>query len=103
MAQEIGFARGITLNLLALGDLQARQQAWEKAGAYYRQATERSRESGEMMWVSQGLLRLSGIHQQQGLYDKAGDEAQQALSIAKGIGARPEIAVALYSSAHGIM
>ena len=95
-AQEIGLARGITINLMALGDLQARQQAWEKAGALYSQVGERSRESGEMAWQADSLLRLAGIHQQQGKYDLAGSEAQQALKIAQTIEARPEIAAAQF-------
>lgn len=98
-AREIELARGITINLLALGDLQARQQAWERAGAFYTQVSERSRESGEMPWLIQSLLKLSDIHQQQGEYDLAGSEAQQALSIAQNIEARPEIASALYALA----
>lgn len=98
-AQEIGLARGITINLLALGDLQARQQAWEKAAALYRQASERSQESGEMIWLSESLLRLGGVHQQQGQYGLAVGEAQQALAIAQKIGAQPVTANALYSLA----
>ncbi len=98
-AQAIGLARGITINLLALGDLQARQQAWEKAGSFYLQVTERSRETGELAWLSEGLLRLGGVHQQQGRFDLAADEARQALSIAQKIEARPLIAAASYSLA----
>jgi len=98
-AQSIGLARGITINLIALGDLQARQKAWKKAGELYRQVSERSRESGEMIWLSESLLRLSGIHQQQGQYDLAADEAREALTIARNTEARPAIAAALYSLA----
>jgi len=98
-AQAIGLSRGITINLLALGDLQARQQAWEKAGSFYLQVTDRSRESGELTWLSEGLLRLGGVHQQQGRFDLAADEASQALSIAQKIEAQPLIVSALYSLA----
>jgi CHAT domain-containing protein/Tfp pilus assembly protein PilF len=98
-AQSIGLARGITINLLALGDLQARQQAWEKAEMFYQQVSERSRESGEMMWLIESLLRLGGVQQQRGLYGLAAGEVQQALSIARNIEARPAIAAALFNLA----
>ncbi len=98
-AREIGLARGITINLLALGDIQARQHAWEKSGGFYQEALDRSRESGEMPWMIQSLLSLSAIHQQQGEYDLAIDEAQQALAIAQKTQAQLDIAAAYYRCA----
>jgi hypothetical protein len=42
LAKRIGYGRGVTSNLLALGDLEARRERHEKAVALYQQALERS-------------------------------------------------------------
>jgi CHAT domain-containing protein/Tfp pilus assembly protein PilF len=83
LAREIGLSRGITTNLLALGDLQVRRQGLEEADALYRQAWQRAREGAEMMLAAEALLRLSVIHLRQQRYAEAAEEASQALAIAK--------------------
>jgi CHAT domain-containing protein len=82
LAREIGLPRGITSNLLALGDLQVRRQGLEEADALYRQAWQRAREGAEMMLAAEALLRLSAIHRQQQRYTEASEEASQALALA---------------------
>jgi len=85
LAREIGLQRGVTLNLLALGDLQLRRQAHEEAAALYAQAVQRAREAGEKPLAADGLLRLSAVHEEQAQYDTAELDAQEALEIAGSI------------------
>jgi CHAT domain-containing protein/Tfp pilus assembly protein PilF len=96
LGREIGLARGVTLNLLALGDLQQRRQALEQAAALYGQAWQRAQESGEMNLATDSLLRLAHVHQAQGRYEEAAQEAQQALDIAQQIDSPYGTAAAQY-------
>jgi len=96
-AREIGLARGVTINQLALGDLQVRRQALEEADALYRQAWQHAREAGEMVLAADGLLRLSALHRQQSRFDDASSEAQAALDIANETGAIYTVAEASYA------
>jgi CHAT domain-containing protein len=83
LAREIGQSRGITFNLIALGELQERQGAYEEAAALYRQALQRAKETGEMSNWSLGLLRLARVHKAQERYSEANNEAERALQIAR--------------------
>lgn len=96
LARDIGLARGVTLNLLALGDLQLRQQALEEAAALYGQARQRAQEAGEMSLAADSLLRLANAHQQQSRYEDAARESRQALDIAAGIDSPYGVAEARY-------
>lgn len=96
LARDIGLARGVTLNLLALGDLQLRRQALEEAAALYGQAWQRAQEAGEMSLAADSLLRLANAHQQQGRYADAAQESRQALDIAAEIDSPYGVAEARY-------
>lgn len=85
LAREIGLQRGVTLNLLALGDVQLRREAHDEADSLYAQAVQRAREAGEQRLVADGLLRLSILHQAQAQHDSAVLNAQEALDIARSI------------------
>lgn len=85
LAGEIGLERGVTQNLLALGDLQLRRQAYTEAITSYVRAVQRARDAGEQSLAASGLLRLSAIHEAQAQYDVAALEAQEALEIAGSI------------------
>lgn len=95
LASEIGLQRGVTLNLLAKGDLQWRRQAPEAAAALYAQAVQRARESGELGLAVESLLRLSAVHQEQQEFDDATLEAQDALETARSMDSPWAIAGAL--------
>jgi CHAT domain-containing protein len=82
LAREIGLSRGVTLNQLALGNLQLRREAWDQADALYHQAGQRARETGEFNLEAQSLLRLAALHHQQGVFQSAYNEAQQSRSLA---------------------
>ena len=60
-----GLSRGITLNLIALGDLQFRREELAAAAASYEQARSRSAESEEQQLLAESLLRLALVHREQ--------------------------------------
>lgn len=97
LARSIGSARAVTLNLLALGDLQLRREQQVEATALYEQALGRAREASEMAAVSECLLRLALVHREQNDLKQAALDAQQALDIARGTGARAFEAQALFA------
>lgn len=87
LAREIGLARGVTGNLLALGDVQRRRGEFDAASELYADAVERAQESGELVSWSEGLLRLAAVHREQQRFGEAAKEAEQALGIARQTGA----------------
>lgn len=99
LARDVGLSRGITGNLLALGDLQRRQADFETASALYSQAVQRAKESGEMAQWSLGLLRLAAIHRDQERYTQAGEETDKALTIARKTGAPGLTTLAIHTQA----
>jgi len=99
LAREIGLARGITVNLLALGDLQTRQGEFEDASELYAAAVQRAQESGELVSWSEGLLRLAAVHRDQKRFGEAGEESAQALEIARQTGAPGLEIQAIYARA----
>ena len=99
LAREIGLSRGVTFNLIALGELQERQGLYEEAIAFYRQALQRSKESGEMSNWCMSLLHLARVQLAQQRLNEARDEALRALKIAQEIGAAGLQAQALFLQA----
>jgi len=87
LAREVGVARAVTGNLLALGELQLVRGDFENASVLFRDAIERARESGEMAAWSRGLLLLSAALREQQKFAPAGEAAQQSLELAREIGA----------------
>jgi CHAT domain-containing protein len=82
MARGIGLEQGVTVNLLALGDLHFRREHFEEAGALYMNALQRAADAGELNFQAESLLRLSLVHRQQRSFDEADAEARRALAIA---------------------
>ena len=97
MAREIGLAQAVTVNLLALGDLQFRWEHLEEANALYTQALQRTKSAEEFNFQVESLLRLSTVHREQERFDEAHAEARQALSIAEQIDASFAQAEAWYA------
>ena len=95
LARKIDFSRGISINLLALGDLQYHHQRLEEAAALYAQVLQRTIKTGEQGLKDDALLRLALVHLDQQDFDDAAGETVQALEIARAIGARPIEAEAL--------
>lgn len=98
-AHRIGLARGITRNLLALGDLETRRSRPGQAAELYEQARRRASESGERQLLAESLLRLAQLHRAQQQLDLASEEAGQALAVAREVEARAVVAEALYAQA----
>jgi tetratricopeptide (TPR) repeat protein len=99
LAREIGLARGITGNLLALGDLQRRRGEFETATALYAEAVQRAQAAGELVSWSEGLLRLAAVHREQKRFGEAAKESAQALEIAGQTGAPGLESQAMYAQA----
>lgn len=97
LAREIGLAQLVTVNLLALGDLQFERERFEEAGALYQQALIRSSEAGELNFQAESRLRLSLVHLEQDSFAEAEQEARQALATTEQIDARFGQAEALYA------
>ena len=99
IARSIEFSRGVTLNVLALGDLEFRRRRLAAAAELYEQARQRSSESGERHVAADSLLRLALVHREQKQLALAAQEASQALAIAREISARSIEAEALFAGA----
>jgi CHAT domain-containing protein len=97
IAREIGLAQAVTVNLLALGDLQFRRAHLEAADALFTQALQRATEAGELNFQTESLLRLTVVHREQRRFEEAVTEARQALAIAKRIEAGYELAEAWFA------
>ncbi len=59
VSQSIGHPRGVTLNLMWLAEIESRRTRYEKAGALYQQAIDRSRQSIDLSSVATGLTQLT--------------------------------------------
>lgn len=97
LAREIGLAQAVTVNLLALGDLQFDREQFEEAGALYQQALGRSSEAGELNFQTESRLRLSMVLREREKFADAEKEARQALAVAQQIDAHFTQADAWYA------
>jgi len=96
LARSIDFPRGVTVNLIALGDLQYFHQRLEKAAALYSQAARRCKEAGEQGIQGEALLRLAQVHLELQKFEQAKQETTEALEIARETGARATESMALF-------
>ncbi len=87
LARDIGRQQAITVNLLALGDLQFERMRLEEAKALYSRALKRAGEVGELYQQAQSQLRLSMVGREQHQYAEAKVYSEKALAIARDIGA----------------
>jgi len=87
LARDIGRQQAITINLLALGDLQFERMRLEEANALYLQVLQRASDMGELYQQAQSQLRLSMVSREQQQHADAKDYSEKALAIARDIGA----------------
>jgi CHAT domain-containing protein/Tfp pilus assembly protein PilF len=87
MAGDIGHQQAITVNQLALGDLQFERTLYTEAKEFYTQVVERSEQAQERFYLASGLLRLADISRQEQAYATAAQQAGRALAITDEIGA----------------
>ena len=99
MARTIGLERGITLNLVALGDLEFRRQRAETAVALYDEARQRAAAAGVQHAQALALLRLARVNRAQQRLEQASKQTDEALAIARKISGRDLESEALYSQA----
>jgi CHAT domain-containing protein len=99
MARSIGLDRGITVNLVALGDLEFRRKRPDAAVAFYEQARQRAAVAKARHALAASLLRLARVHRSQQQVAVATAETDQSLVISREVGAAGLEAEALYSRA----
>ena len=99
MARSIGLDRGITLNLISLGDMEFRRKRPDAAVALYEQARQRAAAAEVQHALALSLLRLARVNRSQQRVALASAETDQSLVIAREIGAPGLEAEALYSRA----
>lgn len=99
VAREIGYPLGVTLNLMALGDIEWRRQRFEQAATLYRQAFDRAQAAGHQAEMTAALIQLALTHRDLGLTGEALDEATKGLEVSRSIGARMLEAQAHYALA----
>lgn len=87
LARDIGRQQAITINLLALGDLQFGRMRLEEASALYSQALQRASDVGELHQQAQSQLRLSMVSRELQKYADAKNYSERALVIARDTGA----------------
>jgi CHAT domain-containing protein/Tfp pilus assembly protein PilF len=98
-AREMGHEQVITVNLLALGDLQFERENLEEANALFLQANQRATAAGEVNSQAESLLRLALVSRERSKYGLAEKHAMKALSIANETGASSVGAEAWYALA----
>jgi len=99
MARSIGLERGITINLISLGDLEFRRKRMDAALALYEEARERATGAGIEHALAMSLLRLARVNRSGQRLEPARRQTEEGLGIARRLGARSLEADALYSSA----
>ncbi|MFY9558658.1 MAG: CHAT domain-containing protein [Terriglobales bacterium] len=99
LARSIGHPRGVTINLIALGDLEWRRQRFDQAAALYQEAFERAREAEDQGSMANSLLLLAFALRDQGRIEEAVPKARQALEIGRATGAALVQSQALYALA----
>jgi len=99
LAQGIGNDRGITTNLISLGDLEWRRKRHPQAEAFYQDALARSRKAGDHDSVAGVLVELALNHGEQDKLALAEREAWEALQRAQASAIPPAEARSHYALA----
>src|SRR6266404_3738535 len=89
ISEAIKHPRGITINLIALGDLEWRRKRLPEAAALYRQALARANEANDRASTASARIQLALTYRDLKRLDEAANEAQQAREIARATQARP--------------
>ncbi len=97
LSRTIAHARGIALNLIALGNLEWRRKRFNEAAALYRDALARASEMNDRAGTARARIQLTFTYRDLGQLEQAAKEAKQAHEIARAIEARPLEIEALYA------
>ncbi len=99
ISEAIKHPRGITVNLISLGDLQLRQKRLPEAAALYSQALTRANEANDKAHSASARVQLAHTYRNLKRFDEAEQQARQARETARATEARPLEAEALYALA----
>ena len=99
LARKIGNGSGQSVSLIALGDLERRWKKYDSAGAYFKQALDRGRTTGEQGTIVSALLRQSLNDLDRKSYESAFESAAEASRLVEGSGNRPDMALSRYTLA----
>jgi len=99
LSRAINHPRGVTLNLMALADLEWHRKRLEEAGALYRDALTRAAEADDRASAAAIREALAFVLRDQGQFEAAAAEATEAVQGAQAIEARPLEARARFAKA----
>lgn len=97
ISEAIKHPRGITINLIALGDLEWRRKRLPEAAALYRDALARAGEANDRASTAGARIQLALTYRDLKRLEEAAKEGQQAREIAQATQARPLEVAALYA------
>lgn len=97
LSRTIGHARGVTVNLISLGNLEWRRKRFNEAAALYRDALARASEMNDRASTATARIQLAFTYRDLKQLEQAAQEAKQAREIAQAIEARPLELEALYA------
>jgi len=97
ISEAIKHPRGVTINLIALGDLEWRRKRFSEAVALYRQALARANEVNDRASAAGALIQLALTHRDMKQLAAAAEEAKQARETALATQARPLEVQAIYA------
>jgi len=99
VAREIGYPLGVTVNLMALGDIEWRRHRFEQAATLYHEAFARAQAADQQAEMAASLIQLALTHRDLGQTEIALKETARGLEISQSIGARMLEAQANYAAA----
>ena len=99
LAEAIKHPRGVTVNLISLGDVQFRQKRFSEATALYNQALSRSNSAEDKGSAALAQVQLAHGYRNLRRLDEAEVQARQAIQTAKVTQAKPLEADSLYALA----
>jgi CHAT domain-containing protein/Tfp pilus assembly protein PilF len=97
LSRTIGHARGITVILISLGNLEWRRKRFNEAATLYRDALARASEMQDRASTATARIQLAFTYRDLKQLEQAAQEAKQAREIAHAIEARPLELEVLYA------
>ena len=89
LSKTINHPRGVTINLIALGDLEWRRKRYAEAGVLYRDALARAKAANDQGSAAAAGIRLALAERSLGHFESAAHEAKTAADIGRATQALP--------------
>jgi CHAT domain-containing protein/Tfp pilus assembly protein PilF len=99
LSEQIKHPRGVTINLISLGDVQLRQKRYREAAVLYNQALSRANAAGDSANAALARIQLAHTHRSLKEFEEAEKQARLAQASANETHAKPLEAEALYALA----